>query len=67
MSRQAAVLVALASIAAAGAVLSVGAWVLLWRQWRARRTGHVPAITGSDLTGAPGSSRNEATRAEGDR
>ncbi|HEX2030950.1 MAG TPA: hypothetical protein VHL78_06075 [Actinomycetota bacterium] len=37
MSRQTALLVALWAIALAGLLVSAGAWVLLWRAWRARR------------------------------
>ncbi|MGH2724007.1 MAG: hypothetical protein ACRDI0_07020 [Actinomycetota bacterium] len=54
MSRQATTLAALAAIAAAGAALSAGAWLLLWRQWRARRRRHA-----GDLTREGSSSRND--------
>jgi hypothetical protein len=56
VSRQAAALTALAAMAAAGAALSARAWLLLWRQWRAR-----PRRPSVDLTEDVGSSRNEAT------
>ena len=37
MSRQTALVVALVAIAVAGILASAGAWLLLWRDWRARR------------------------------
>ena len=57
MSRQAATLVALAVLAAAGAALSAGAWLLLWRQVRRRRGRR----DGADLTPETPSSRNDQT------